>query len=89
MNDQTVNVLRRYFAAGVHGTDDYNMQRLLEELAAAGLTIAPANDDVRFSEIVAAYERGAAWSTENTECATFVKKAARDYADKVTSPVAP
>lgn len=82
MNDQTVNVLRRYFAAGVHGTDDYNMQRLLEELAAAGLTIAPANDDVRFSEIVAAYERGAAWST-------FVKKAARDYADKVTSPVAP
>lgn len=88
MNEHATETLRRYFAAGVHGTDAYNMQRLLGELAAAGLTIAPIDGDGRFAEIVAAYERGAAWTRENAECAAYVQKAARDYADKITSPTA-
>ena len=35
--------------------------------------------------IAAAYERGAAWTTENPNSSEYVKKAARDYADKITS----
>lgn len=35
--------------------------------------------------IAAAYERGAAWATENPNSSEYVKKAARDYADKTTS----
>lgn len=36
------SVLERYFADGVHGTDEYNMRRLLHELHEAGLVIVPA-----------------------------------------------
>lgn len=39
------------------------------------------------SEIIAAYERGAEWTRENPNSSKYVKKAARDYADKITSPL--
>lgn len=38
------------------------------------------------TEIAAAYERGAAWVGENPNASDYVGKAARDYADKITSP---
>ena len=37
--------------------------------------------------IIAAYERGAEWTRENPNSPEYVKKAARDYADKITSPM--
>lgn len=41
--------------------------------------------DERFNEIVRAYIRGADWIRQNPDDAVYLDKAARDYADKVTS----
>lgn len=43
MNKLAIETLERYFAAGVYGTNEYNMQRLAHELSEAGLVIVPAS----------------------------------------------
>lgn len=42
VNKLATETLDRYFAAGVHGTHEYNMRRLVHELHEAGLVIVPA-----------------------------------------------
>ena len=42
--DYVGRILERYFVQGVHGTDDYNQQRLMRELDEAGLRIMPKSE---------------------------------------------
>jgi hypothetical protein len=45
-----------------------------------------AGRDALEAAIIAAYKRGAEWERENPNSSEYVNKAARDYADKITSP---
>jgi hypothetical protein len=66
---------------------DNEMARLVTEWRAMKTRCLSSDLDKLEAAIIAAYERGAAWTTENPNSSEYVKKAARDYADKITSPM--